>query len=380
VNFDFSPEHELIRQTVRSFAEEKVAPLAEELDREHRFPYELVEEMAELGLMGIPIPEEYGGGGGDTLSYAIAVEELTRIDSSVAITVAAHTSLGTMPIFLFGSEEQKREWLPDLASGKRLAAFGLTEPGAGSDAGSSATTAVLRDGSWVIDGAKMFITNAGTDITACVSITARTGEDEISNLIVPNGTPGYEISAPMQKLGWRASDTRELSFQGCVVPEGNLLGPRGAGFKQFLEILDGGRISVAAMGVGLAQGAYDLAYEYALERQQFGKPIASFQAVQFQLADLATDVEAGRALVYRAAWLKDEERDFALAAAQAKLYTGLLANRAVNIALQIHGGYGFMDEFPISRLYRDQKILEIGEGTNEVQRMVIARHLGLPTS
>ncbi len=380
MNFDFSPEHELIRQTVRSFAEEKVAPLAEELDREHRFPYELVEEMAELGLMGIPIPEEYGGGGGDTLSYAIAVEELTRIDSSVAITVAAHTSLGTMPIFLFGSEEQKREWLPDLASGKRLAAFGLTEPGAGSDAGSSATTAVLRDGSWVIDGAKMFITNAGTDITACVSITARTGEDEISNLIVPNGTPGYEISAPMQKLGWRASDTRELSFQGCVVPEGNLLGPRGAGFKQFLEILDGGRISVAAMGVGLAQGAYDLAYEYALERQQFGKPIASFQAVQFQLADLATDVEAGRALVYRAAWLKDEERDFALAAAQAKLYTGLLANRAVNIALQIHGGYGFMDEFPISRLYRDQKILEIGEGTNEVQRMVIARHLGLPTS
>jgi len=380
VNFDLSPEHELIRQTVRSFAEEKVAPVAEELDREHRFPYDLVTEMAELGLMGIPIPEEYGGGGGDTLSYAIAVEELTRIDSSIAITVAAHTSLGTMPIFLFGSEEQRREWLPDLASGKRLAAFGLTEPGAGSDAGSSATTAVLRDGSWVIDGAKMFITNAGTDITACVTITARTGDDEISNLIVPNGTPGYEISTPMQKLGWRASDTRELSFQGCVVPEGNLLGPRGAGFKQFLEILDGGRISVAAMGVGLAQGAYDLAYEYALERQQFGKPIASFQAVQFQLADLATDIEAGRALVYRAAWLKDEERDFALAAAQAKLYTGLLSNRAANIALQIHGGYGFMDEFPISRLYRDQKVLEIGEGTNEVQRMVIARHLGLPTS
>jgi alkylation response protein AidB-like acyl-CoA dehydrogenase len=380
MNFDLSPEHELIRDTVRSFAVEKVAPVAEELDREHRFPYELVAEMAELGLMGIPIPEEYGGGGGDTLSYSIAVEELTRIDSSVAITVAAHTSLGTMPIFLFGSEEQKREWLPDLASGKRLAAFGLTEPGAGSDAGASATTADLRDGTWVIDGAKMFITNAGTDITACVTITARTGEDEISNVVVPNGTPGYEISPPMRKLGWRASDTRELSFQGCVVPEGNLLGPRGAGFKQFLEILDGGRISVAAMGVGLAQGAYDLAYEYALERQQFGKPIASFQAVQFQLADLSTDIEAGRALVYRAAWLKDEEQDFALAAAQAKLYTGLLSNRAVNVALQIHGGYGFMDELPISRLYRDQKILEIGEGTNEVQRMVIARHLGLPPS
>jgi short-chain 2-methylacyl-CoA dehydrogenase len=380
VNFDLSPEHELIRDTVRSFALEKVAPVAEELDREHRFPYELVAEMSELGLMGIPIPEEYGGGGGDTLSYAIAVEELTRIDSSVAITVAAHTSLGTMPIFLFGTEEQKQEWLPDLASGKKLAAFGLTEPGAGSDAGATRTTAELRDGQWVIDGAKMFITNAGTDISACVTITARTGENEISNIVVPNGTPGYEISAPMQKIGWRASDTRELSFQGAAVPEGNLLGPLGDGFKQFLEILDGGRISVAAMGVGLAQGAYDLAYAYSLERQQFGKPIASFQAVQFQLADLATDIEAGRALVYRAAWLKDEGRPFALAAAQAKLYTGLLSNRAANISLQIHGGYGFMDEFAISRLYRDQKILEIGEGTNEVQRMVIAKHLGLPAS
>jgi short-chain 2-methylacyl-CoA dehydrogenase len=378
VNFDLSPEHELIRDTVRSFALEKVAPVAEELDREHRFPYELVAEMSELGLMGIPIPEEYGGGGGDTLSYAIAVEELTRIDSSVAITVAAHTSLGTMPIFLFGTEEQKREWLPDLASGKKLAAFGLTEPGAGSDAGATRTTAELRDGQWVIDGAKMFITNAGTDISACVTITARTGDGEVSNIVVPNGTPGYEISAPMEKLGWRASDTRELSFQGAAVPEGNLLGPRGDGFKQFLEILDGGRISVASMGVGLAQGAYDLAYAYSLERQQFGKPIASFQAVQFQLADLATDIEAGRALVYRAAWLKDEGRSFALAAAQAKLYTGLLSNRAANIALQIHGGYGFMDEYAISRLYRDQKILEIGEGTNEVQRMVIAKHLGLP--
>jgi short/branched chain acyl-CoA dehydrogenase len=380
MNFDLSREHELIRDTVRGFARERIAPLAEELDREHRFPYELVAELAELGLMGIPIPEEYGGGGGDTLSYAIAIEELTRVDSSVAITVAAHTSLGTMPISLFGTEEQKREWLPDLASGRRLAAFGLTEPGAGSDASATRTKAELRDGRWVIDGAKMFITNAGTDITACVTITARTGEDEVSNLIVPNGTPGYEISPPMDKLGWRASDTRELSFQACPVPEGNLLGPRGAGFRQFLEILDGGRISVAAMGVGLAQGAYDLARDYALERQQFGKPIGSFQAVQFQLADLATEIEAGRALVYRAAWLKDQGRPFALEAAQAKLYTGLLSNRATNASLQIHGGYGFMDEFAISRLYRDQKVLEIGEGTNEVQRMVIARHLGLPAS
>ncbi len=378
MDLDLSTEHELIRDTVREFARERVAPVAEELDREHRFPYELVAEMAELGLMGIPIPEAYGGGGGDTLSYAIAIEELTRVDSSVAITVAAHTSLGTMPIFLFGDEEQKRRWLPDLASGKRLAAFGLTEPGAGSDAGATETRAELRDGEWVIDGSKIFITNAGTDITACVTITARTAESEISNLVVPNGTPGYEVSAPMRKLGWRASDTRELSFQGCAVPEGNLLGPRGAGLKQFLEILDGGRISVAAMGVGLAQGAYDLASAYAHERNQFGRPIGSFQAVKFQLTDMATEIEAGRSLVYKAAWLKDRGRPFALEAAQAKLYTGLLSNRAVNAALQIHGGYGFMDESPISRLYRDQKILEIGEGTNEVQRMVIARHLGLP--
>jgi short-chain 2-methylacyl-CoA dehydrogenase len=375
VNFDLTDEQELVRRTVREFAESMVAPVAAELDREARFPYELVAELGELGLMGLPIPEAYGGAGGDTVSYALAVEELTRIDSSVAITVAAHTSLGTMPIFLFGSEAQKQEWLPRLASGQALAAFGLTEPDAGSDAGATRTRAELRDGRWTIDGAKAFITNAGTDISACVTITARTGENEISNVIVPNGTTGYEISAPMHKLGWRASDTRELSFRGCAVPEGNLLGERGQGFRQFLEVLDGGRISVAAMGVGLAQGAYDLAAAYARERRQFGKPIASFQAIQFQLADMATEIEAGRALVLRAAWLKDEGRPFALAAAQAKLYTGLLSNRAVNAALQIHGGYGFMEEFPISRLYRDQKVLEIGEGTNEVQRMVIAHHL-----
>ena len=380
MNLDLSPEHELIRDTVREFARERVAPVAGELDREHRFPYELVAEMAALGLMGIPIPEEHGGAGGDTLSYAIAVEELTRVDSSVAITVAAHTSLGTMPILLFGTEEQKRQWLPDLASGRRLAAFGLTEPGAGSDAGATRTTAELRGTQWVIDGAKAFITNAGADITACVTITARTGDGEISNLIVPNGAPGYTISPPMRKLGWCASDTRELSFAGCAIPAENLLGPRGEGFKQFLTILDGGRISVAAMGVGIAQGAYDLAHAYALEREQFGRPIASFQAVQFQLADLATDIEAGRALVYKAAWLKDQSRPFALAAAEAKLFTGLLSNRAVNAALHIHGGYGFMEESAVSRLYRDQKVLEIGEGTNEVQRMVIARHLGLPPS
>ncbi len=377
MNFELSEEQELLRRTVRDFALTRVAPVAAELDREARFPYELVAEMAELGLMGIPIPEEYGGAGADTVSYAIAVEELTRIDSSVAITVAAHTSLGTMPIYLYGTEAQKLEWLPRLASGEALAAFGLTEPDAGSDAGATRTRAELRDGGWIVNGSKMFITNAGTDITACVTITALTGENEVSNIIVPNGIAGYDISAPMHKLGWRASDTRELSFRDCAVPEGNLLGKRGKGFRQFLEILDGGRISVAAMGVGLAQGAYDLALAYAKERHQFGKPIAEFQAVQFALADMATEIDAGRVLVQRAAWLKDQGKPFALAAAQAKLYTGLLSNRVVNAALQIHGGYGFMDEFAISRLYRDQKILEIGEGTNEVQRMVIAKLLGL---
>jgi alkylation response protein AidB-like acyl-CoA dehydrogenase len=377
VNFDLDREHELIRDTVRTFALEKVAPVAEQLDREQRFPYEIVAELAELGLMGMTIPEEYGGAGTDTLSYAIAIEELTRIDSSVAITVAAHHSLGTLPIYQFGDEEQRRRWLPDLASGRTLAAFGLTEPDAGSDAGATRTTARIEDGEWVVDGAKIFITNAGTDITACVTITALTGEGEISNIIVPNGTAGYVVSEPMHKLGWRASDTRELSFQGARVPEGNLLGRRGEGFHQFLQILDGGRISVAAMGVGLAQGCYDLAFRYAQEREQFGQPIARFQAVQEKLVDMATEIEAARYLVYKAAWEKDEGRPFARTAAMAKLYSGELSHRAANWALQIHGGYGFMDEYPISRLYRDQKILEIGEGTNEVQRMVIARHLGL---
>jgi alkylation response protein AidB-like acyl-CoA dehydrogenase len=377
VDFDLTAEQELIRDTVRSFAHDRVAPVAAELDLESRFPYELVSELGELGMMGLPIPEEYGGAGADTVAYAIAIEELTRIDSSVAITVAAHTSLGTTPILMFGTEEQKQEWLPDLASGKRLAAFGLTEAGAGSDAGNTRTTAELRDGSWVVNGSKLYITNAGTDITWGVTITAKTAEDEISNIVVENGTPGYTISAPMKKLGWRASDTRELSFEDATVPEGNLLGERGMGYRQFLEILDGGRISVAAMGVGLAQGAYDLAFAYAKEREQFGKPIAKFQAVQFKLADMATEIEAGRALVYRAAWLKDQGRDFAREAAMAKLYTGELSSRVAGAALQLHGGFGYMEEAPISRLYRDQKILEIGEGTNEVQRMVIARLLGL---
>ncbi len=318
-----------------------------------------------------------GGAGSDTLAYAIAIEELARVDSSFAITVAAHTSLGTMPIHLFGSDEQKARWLPDLASGRRLAAFGLTEAGAGSDAGASRTTARLEDGEWVIDGAKMFITNAGTPISAVVTLTARTGDDEISNIVVENGTPGYAQSPPLKKMGWRSSDTRELTFDGCRVPEGNLLGPRGNGFRQFLEILDGGRISVAALGLGMAQGAFELGLRYAKEREQFGRPIGRFQAVQFKLADMATEIEAARGLVYKAAWLKDSGRPFAQQAAIAKLYTGELARRACNESLQIHGGYGFMDEYPISRFYRDAKVLEIGEGTNEIQRLVIARGLGL---
>jgi len=378
VDFDLSPEHELFRATVRAFAVDRVGPMAEELDREARFPYELVREMAELGLMGIPFPEELGGAGGDTLAYAIAVEELTRIDSSVAITLAAHTSLGTMPIYLFGTDEQKQQWIPLLARGERLAAFGLTEPDAGSDAGATRTTATPRDRTLVVNGSKAFITNAGTEITQCVTITALTGDNEISNVVIENGTPGYEISEPIHKMGWKASDTRGLSFTDCAVPAENLLGVRGEGFHQFLQILDGGRISVAAMGLGLAQGAYDLAHAYARERHQFGRPISSFQATQFKLADMATEIEAARGLVWKAAWLKDQGRPFAREAAMAKLYTGELSNRAVNAALQIHGGYGYTDEFAISRLYRDQKILEIGEGTNEVQRMVIARHLGLP--
>ena len=299
------------------------------------------------------------------------------MDSSFAITVAAHTSLGTMPIHLYGSEQQRAAWLPQLASGRRLAAFGLTEPGAGSDAGATRTTARLEDGEWVIDGSKMFITNAGTPLSALVTITARTGEDEISNIVVENGTPGYEQSQPLKKMGWHSSDTRELTFNGCRVPEGNLLGPRGAGFRQFLEILDGGRISVAALGLGMAQGAFEMALRYAGEREQFGRPIGRFQAVQFKLADMATEIEAGRNMVYKAAWLKDQGRPFAQQAAMAKLYTGELARRAFNESLQIHGGYGFMDEYPISRFYRDAKVLEIGEGTNEVQRLVIARGLGL---
>jgi short-chain 2-methylacyl-CoA dehydrogenase len=376
MHFDLPDDDRLLQQTVRDFAVQEIAPVAEELDREKRFPYEIVAKMGELGWMGIPFPEEVGGAGGTTLQYALAVEELTRVDSSVAITMCAHTSLGTQPIHLFGSAAQKADLLPDLCSGAKLGAFGLTEPEAGSDAGNVRTRAALEDGEWVVDGAKQFITNAGTDISGHVAITARTGEGEISNLIVEKGTPGYEQGTPYRKMGWNASDTRPLTFTDCRVPEENLLGPRGQGFKQFLHILDIGRIGVAAMGVGLAQGALDEALAYAKERRAFGQPISKFQAIQGKLADIATEIEAARLLTYKAAFLKDEGRNFTLTAAQAKLKTGRLAVRATEEAVQIHGGYGYIEEYPVCRFYRDAKILTIGEGTDEVQQMVIARALG----
>ncbi|HEU4598276.1 MAG TPA: acyl-CoA dehydrogenase family protein [Solirubrobacterales bacterium] len=376
MDFDLGDEHRLIQQTVRDFATQEVAPVAEDLDREHRFPYEIVAKLGELGLMGIPFPQEYGGGGGDSLAYALAVEELTRVDSSVAITLCAHTSLGTQPIYLFGDEAQKQEWLPRLTAGEILGAFGLTEPEAGSDAGNVRTKARLDGGEWVIDGAKQFITNAGTDVSGVVCITARTGEKEISNLIVANGTPGYEQGEPYRKMGWNASDTRPLTFTDCRVPEANLLGPRGMGFRQFLQVLDIGRIGVAAMGVGLAQGALDEALAYAKERQAFGQSISRFQTIQAKLADMATEIEATRLLVYKAARLKDKGENFSLTAAQAKLKSGRLAVRCAEEAVQIHGGYGYIEEYPVCRFYRDAKILTIGEGTDEIQQMVIARALG----
>ncbi|HME03871.1 MAG TPA: acyl-CoA dehydrogenase family protein [Solirubrobacteraceae bacterium] len=390
MDFDLSPEHELLRRTVREFAEGEVAPVAEELDRTKAFPYEIVEKLGKLNLMGIPFPQAYGGAGGDTLAYTLAVEELTRVDSSVAITLCAHTSLGTQPVYLFGSEEQKLQWLPRLCSGERLGAFGLTEPEAGSDAGNTRTRARLQDGEWVVNGAKQFITNAGTDISGIVCITAVTGERgadddkgggagdgrEVSNLIVENGTPGYEQGEPYRKMGWNASDTRPLTFSDCRVPEENLLGQRGAGLRQFLRVLDIGRIGVAAMGVGLAQGALEEALRYASERIAFGRPISKFQAIQGKLADMSSEIEAARLLVYKAALEKDAKRNFTLTAAQAKLKTGRLAVRCAEEAVQIHGGYGYIEEYPVCRFYRDAKILTIGEGTDEVQQMVIARALG----
>ena len=372
----------MIRDLAREFADDEIAPRAEHYDKAKEFPYDIVAKLAELGFLGLPIPEKYGGTGADTLTYAVAVEEISRGDASVGITMAAHTSLGTQPFLLFGSEEQKEEYVPRLASGEMLWAFGLTEPQAGSDAGATATKAVESDGHWVINGVKSFITNSGTSISGGVTITAVTGTrpdgtPEISNVIVPMGTAGYSVSKDYDKMGWRASDTHELAFQDARVPRENLLGQRGEGFHQFLTILDGGRISVAALSVGLAQAAYDAAFRYATERTQFGKPISKFQAIQFRLADMATEIELARLMTYKAAWLKDQGRDFRLAAGMAKLYAAEVATRAANHAVQIHGGYGIMEEFPVARYWRDVKIGEIGEGTSEIQRTVIARLLGV---
>jgi short/branched chain acyl-CoA dehydrogenase len=381
MDFALSDDHRLLQQTVREFADSEIAPIAEEIDREHRFPYEVIARMGELGWMGIPFPEEYGGAGGDTLAYAIACEELARVDGSVAVTMAAHTSLGVGLISEFGTEEQKAELMPDLCSGRKLGAFGLTEPEAGSDAGATKTRATLEDGEWVINGAKQFISNAGTEISGHVAITAVTGESngkpEISNIIVPNGTPGYEQGEPYRKVGWHASDTRPLTFTDCRVPEANLLGERGTGLKQCLTGLDSGRIGVAAMGVGLAQGAFEEALAYANERVAFGQPIGRFQLIQGKLADMSTEIEAARLMVWKAAWEKDNGQPVAKSASQAKLMAGRLAVKVADEAVQIHGGYGWIDEYPVSRLYRDSKILTIGEGTDEVQQMVIARALGL---
>jgi short/branched chain acyl-CoA dehydrogenase len=382
MNFDLNDEQKAIRDLARDFAQGEVKPLAEEMDRDEAFPYELVKKMAAMGFMGLPFPEKYGGAGADTVSYALAVMELARIDASTAITMAAHVSLGSTPFYLFGTEAQKQRYLIPLAQGTMLWGFGLTEPGAGSDAGNCQTKAVLRDGKWIVNGTKAFITNSGTSISGGTTITAVTGtrengKPEISNLIVPQDAPGFTRSKKYKKMGWRASDTRELAFVDAQIPEENLLGVRGQGLQQFLTILDGGRISVAALSVGLAMGAYDEALAYAKERKAFGKSISQFQAIQFKLVDMLMEIEHAKLMTLKAAWEKDEKRDFSQTASFAKLYAGEVSRRVVNEAVQIHGGYGFMDEYPVSRMYRDQKINEIGEGTNEVQRVVLARMMGL---
>jgi len=382
VDFDLTEEQQEFRKTVREFAEEVIAPRAEEMDRQEELPVDIVKQMGELGLFGLPFPEEYGGQGADFLTFCLAVEELARVDSSMAITLQAAVGLGANPIYADGTEEQKQTWLVPMCRGEILGAFGLTEPGGGSDAGATKTTARLEGGEWVINGSKAFITNSGTEISKVVTITAVTGEaegrKEISAIIVPFGTPGFEVGKSYRKVGWRASDTHELSFSDCRVPEENLLGERGKGYAQFLRTLDDGRIAVAALGVGLAQGCLEECVKYASERQAFGRPIGSYQAIQFKIADMKVAVETARLATYRAAWLRDRGRPFKAEAAQAKLYSSEVAVSCAREAVQVHGAYGYMEEFPVARFYRDSKVLEIGEGTNEIMRIVIARDLGLP--
>jgi short/branched chain acyl-CoA dehydrogenase len=380
MDHDLSPEQEQFRKVVRDFAEGEIAPYAEEWDREHVFPADTVRKMGALGLFGLCFPPEYGGSGAEFLTYCIAIEELARIDSSMAITLEAGVSLGAAPFFYSGTEAQKQEYLVPMVAGEVLGAFGLTEAEAGSDAGATRTRAVLdRDaGEWVIDGQKTFITNSGTPLTKCVTITARTGDEEISNIVIDAGTPGFEVLPPYRKMGWHASDTHELVFADCRVPEGNLLGERGAGFATFLRILDDGRIAIAALAVGLAQACLEASLAYAKSRRAFGGPIGRYQSVAFKCADMALAVENARNLVYKAAWLRDQGRPIRQAAAMAKLYASEIAVTATREAVQVHGGYGYMDESPVSRFYRDAKILEIGEGTSEIQRVVLSRGLGLP--
>jgi short/branched chain acyl-CoA dehydrogenase len=381
--FELSAEHESFRRVVRDFAEAELAPHIAKWDRDHHLPLDVVAKMGELGLFGLVVPEEYGGSAADFISLCVAIEELGRVDQSIGVTLEAGVGLGINPILTYGTDAQKQRWLPDLVAGRALAAFGLTEPEAGSDAGATKTRATLADGSWTINGAKAFITNSGTEITSVITVTARTGPDEISTLLVPSGTPGLVVEPPYDKLGWHISDTHGLTFDDCRVPEENLLGERGRGFKQFLAVLDDGRIAIAALAVGLAQGCLDLALKYAKQRQSFGAPIGSRQGVAFQLSDLAVSVEAARLLTYKAAWLKDSGRSAAeikQAASIAKLYATEAAVTATRTATQVFGGNGFMEEFPVARFYRDAKILEIGEGTSEVQRILIARGLGLQVS
>jgi short-chain 2-methylacyl-CoA dehydrogenase len=382
MDFDLSPEQQEFQKTVRAFVDDAIRPHAERWDAEGELPMDAVKQMAELGLFGLPFPEEYGGMGGDFLTLCLAIEEIARVDSSLAITLEAAVGLGAMPIWHFGTAAQRQKWLPQLARGEKLAGFGLTEPGGGSDAGATKTSAKLVDGEWVINGSKAFITNSGTPITEFVTVTAltssRNGRKEISAIIVPNGTEGFAVGKAYRKMGWHHSDTRELSFNDVHVPEENLLGNRGEGFKNFLKILDDGRIAIAALAVGLAQGCVDESIRYAKQRTAFGRPIGDFQALQFKIADMAMKTELARTAYHRAAWLKELGRPYKKEAAMAKLYASEIAVDVARDAVQIHGGYGYIEEFPVCRHFRDSKVLEIGEGTSEVMRILIARELGLP--
>lgn len=381
MDFNLSSEQKAMQKLCREFAENEIAPKAQEMDRTGEFPYEIIKKMAKLGLMGLPIPKKYGGVGTDYLTYVIALEEISKADASVGITMSAHISLPCSTLYDFGTEEQKQKWLVPLAQGKILGAFGLTEPSAGSDAGATQTTAELIDEKWVINGSKCFITNSGTDISGLVIVTAVTGKredgrSEISNFIIPRETEGYSQGPKYAKMGWRAADTRELIFSDCKIPKENLLGDLGFGFRQFLQVLDAARISMAALSVGVAQACLDVSLKYAKERIQFGRPISKFQAISFKLADMATEIELARLMYYKAAWLKDNGKPYTKEATMAKLFASEISVKCANEAVQIHGGYGFIDDFDVSRYYRDVKVNTIGEGTSEIQRIVIARQLG----